>query len=89
MPSGCRPVTRNNAMHSLITPHLVNPHTVDIIVCGADFVLMLCGGSGGDVEVLLDVVHVVEGGHGGEGAGAGGRRAALRLTLHTTCLDQS
>ena len=50
-------------MHSLITPHLVNPHTVDIIVCGADFVLMLGGGSRGDVEVLLDVVHVVEGGH--------------------------
>ena len=50
-------------------PHLVNPDAVDVIVCGAD--LVLGGGGRGDVEVLLDVVHVVEGGHGGQASGAG------------------
>ena len=51
------------------TPHLVNPDAVDVIVRGAD--LVLGGGGRGDVEVLLDVVHVVEGGHGGQTGGAG------------------
>ena len=51
------------------TPHLVNPDAVDVIVRGAD--LVLSGGGRGDVEVLLDVVHVVEGGHGGQASGAG------------------
>ena len=51
------------------TPHLVNPDAVDVIVRGAD--LVLGGGSRGDVEVLLDVVHVIEGGHGGQAGGAG------------------
>ena len=58
-------------MHSLITAHLVNSDTVDIIMRGAHFVLMLCCGSRGDVEVLLDVVHVVEGGHCSEAGGTG------------------
>ena len=51
------------------TPHLVNPDAVDVIVRWAD--LVLGGGGRGDVEVLLDVVHVVEGGHGGQASGAG------------------
>ena len=58
-------------MHSLITAHLVNPDTVDIIMRGAHFVLMLCCGSRGDVEVLLDVVHMVAGGHCSEAGGTG------------------
>ena len=51
------------------TPHLVNPDAVDVIVRWAD--LVLGGGGRGDVEVLLDVVYVVEGGHGGQTGGAG------------------
>ena len=74
-------------MHSLITPaHLVNSHTVDIIMRGAHFVLTLCGGSRGDVEVLLDVVHVVEGGHCSEAGGTGAWAGAdlwLPPTLQT------
>ena len=50
-------------------PHLVNPDAVDVIVRGAD--LVLGGGGRGDVEVLLDVVHVVEGGHSGQTGWAG------------------
>ena len=50
--------------------HLVNSDAVDVIVGGADLVLVL-GGSGGDVEVLFDVVHVVEGGHSGQTGWAG------------------
>lgn len=52
-----------------IMPHLVNPDAVDVIVRGAD--LVLGGGSRGDVEVLLNVVHVVEGRHCGQAGGAG------------------
>ena len=63
-------------------PHLVYPDTaVDVVVRGADLVLVLGGGGGGgDVEVLLDVVHVVEGGHGGQAGGAGLR---VLLALQT------
>ena len=66
--------------------YLVNSDIIDIVMSRTNFILVL---HRRDVEVLLDVVHVVEGGHGGEGAGAGGGRAALRLALHTSCLDQS
>ena len=75
-----------NCNAGVLDIYLVYGDAVEVVVCGADLVL---GVHRGDVEVLLDVVHVVEGGHGGEGAGAGGGRAALRLTLHTSCLDQS
>ena len=75
-----------NCNAGVLDIYLVYGDAVEVVVCGADLVL---GVHGGDVEVLLDVVHVVEGGHGGEGAGAGGGRAALRLALHKSCLDQS
>ena len=75
-----------NCNAGVLDIYLVYGDAVEVVVCGADLVL---GVHGGDVEVLLDVVHVVEGGHGGEGAGAGGGRAALRLALHTPCLDPS
>ena len=59
-------------------PHLVYSDIVDIVVRGTNFVLMLW--HGGDVEVLLDVVHVVESRHGGD-AVVTGQALHLRLQL--------
>ena len=42
--------------------YLINSDIIDIVVSRTNFVLVL---NRGDVEVLLDVVHMVEGRHGG------------------------